>query len=279
MSVELVKIEKKLGEFRLRDFNLRVERGETLGVVGGSGSGKTTVFKILLRLLRPDRGSYFLDGRDAMALSRRAFSRRVQGVFQNASRALDPRKTVDFLLREPYLIHRDLEPRVEELLREVSLPPEILRSYPPQLSGGQQQRVVLARALALEPDYLVADEPTSALDPTVQVQILKLLKKIQARRNMGLVFISHDINQVLYMSQGLLVMLSGLIMESGGVEEVLKKPSPYTLHLLNPRPSREREGGACPFYGLCPLAGPKCQKEIPPLRSLGEGHLVRCHYM
>ncbi len=279
MSLELLDVEKRLGDFYLKGVKLKLSPGDTLGIVGASGSGKTTVFKILLRLLRPDGGTYFLDGMDAFKMKRRQFSRLVQGVFQNASKALNPRKKVEFLLREPYLIHRDLEVRVEELLEEVSLPPQILGLFPGELSGGQQQRVVLARALALQPRYLIADEPTSALDPTVQVQILRLLKEVQRRRNMGLVFISHDINQVLYMSQRLLIVLSGMVMEEGRLEEIMKNPSPYTLQLLSPRALREREGGACPFYRLCPSAGPKCKQELPPLKPVGKEHWVRCHYL
>ena len=278
MSLELTNIEKKLGNFKLDGVSFNLDRGKTLGIVGSSGSGKTTVFKILMRFLIPDRGTYLIEGKNAFSLKRKEFSRVVQGVFQNPSRTLNPKKNIRFLLTEPFLIHREIKGSTEKLLREVSLPPEVLESYPYHLSGGQLQRISLARALALSPQYLIADEPTSALDPTVQVQILKLLQKLQAKRNMGMVFISHDINQVVFLSDQLLVMLSGMVMEAGDVESVLRKPSPFTSYLVSPSPLPGREEGACPFYSKCPLAGKKCKIQKPVLRMVGENHWVRCHY-
>ena len=278
MSLELKNIEKRLGNFKLDGVSFKLDRGKTLGIVGSSGSGKTTVFKILMRFLSPDRGNYLIEGKNALFLKRKEFSRIVQGVFQNPSRTLDPKKSVRFLLSEPFLIHREIEGSPEQLLREVSLPQEVLDAYPQQLSGGQLQRIALARALALSPVYLIADEPTSALDPTVQVQILKLLQRLQAKRNMGMVFISHDINQVVFLSDQLLVMLSGMVMETGDVESVLRKPSPFTSYLVSPSPLPEREKGACPFYSKCPLAGEKCKSQKPVLRRVGDNHWVRCHY-
>ncbi len=279
MSLEVKDISKKLENFRLQGINFKLRRGETLGIVGASGSGKTTLFKILLRILKPDSGEYIVEGKEAFKLDRKEFARMVQGVFQNPSKTLNPRKKVEFLLKEPFLLHREIEGQPLDLLREVSLPEEIIKAYPGELSGGQLQRISLARALALKPLYLIADEPTSALDPTVQVQILRLLVEMQRKGKMGMVFISHDIKQVVYLSNRILVLLDGLVMEEGALEQVLEKPSPYTSYLFSPTGMAKREEeGACPFYSLCPIAREKCKKQIPPIRSTGRDHRVRCHF-
>lgn len=282
MYLELTGIYKFFKKFSIRDFNLKLKRGEIIGLVGTSGSGKTTVASIVLKLLRPEKGNFYINEKDVYSFKRRDFSRMVQGIFQNPARALNPGKKISFLLKEPFFVHRQTpsEGEILSLLSRLSLPGEILEAYPSQLSGGQLQRIAIGRAISLNPDFLVADEPTSALDPTVQLQIIDLLLKLNKEKNIGLLFISHDLNQVFYISQRVVVLSEGIIVETGNVEEILAKPHPYTEFLMKGTPASVLdEKGACPFYGLCPISREICRRELPELKEIGKNHKVRCHFI
>ncbi len=282
MCLELQSIYKKFKKFSIMDFNLKLQRGEIMGLVGTSGSGKTTIASILLRLLNPDSGNFYINRKNVYDLKRREFSRIVQGIFQNPARALNPRKRISFLLKEPFLVHGNFpsDREISSLLSALSLPREVMEAYPTQLSGGQLQRVAIARAISLNPSYLIADEPTSALDPTVQIQIIDLLLKLNREKNIGLLFISHDLNQVFYISQKVAVLSEGIILEMGNTEEILSSPHPYTDFLMKGTATTLSEvKGACPFYGTCPYAKEICERKLPPLKKIGKNHLVRCHIM
>jgi len=282
MYIKLAGIYKKFKNFSIKNFNLKFRKGEKIGLVGTSGSGKTTIASIILRLLKPDSGNFYINEKDAYSLKRRDFSRMVQGIFQNPSRALNPGKKISFLLKEPFLVHRQIpsEEEILSLLYRLSLPVEILEASPSQLSGGQLQRIAIGRAISLNPDFLIADEPTSALDPTVQIQIIDLLLKLNREKNIGLLFISHDLNQVFYISQRVVVLSEGIIVETGKVEDVLSMPHPYTEFLMKGSPAFvSEEKGACPFYGLCPFSREICRRKLPELKEVGKNHKVRCHFM
>jgi ABC-type oligopeptide transport system ATPase subunit len=220
---------------------LSIRKGETLGLVGESGSGKTTLGRIALRLIEPSSGTVRFDGVDLTALSRTALRQlrpRMQIVFQDPDTALNPRMTVYECVAEPLKIWhlagpREIEDRIPELLEQVGLQPDLATRYPFEISGGQKQRVALARVLALNPEFIVADEPTAALDLSVQAQVLSLLKEIQQKRKLSLLFISHDLQVIQKMSDTVAVMHAGKIVERGVAAEVFHHPeNPYTVRLI-----------------------------------------------
>ncbi len=284
------------------DINL----GETVGLVGESGSGKSTLGETVLKLLNPTSGKIVFKDKEISNLKNeemRPFRRHLQVVFQNPNSSLDPRERVEDILLEPFRAFPDKVQKSErydkivEMLKIVGLPSDSLRRFPHEFSGGQRQRIAIARALMLEPDFLVLDEPTSALDSSVQAQILNLLKRIQDSRGISYLFITHNVNVVNYMADKVIVMYCGKFVEIGPTEEVLGKPfHPYTSALIAsvPKPDpRERSTtglvagevpstitppSGCRFHPRCPYAKEVCSKDVPELRELSSGHLVACHF-
>ena len=285
--------------------SLDVGKGETLGLVGESGCGKTTLARAVLRLIAPTGGAVRFDGTDVLALEPaplRALRRRMQIVFQDPWSSLNPRLTVGAAVREGLEIHRlaegaEADRRVVELLDEVGLPADAVRQYPHEFSGGQRQRIGIARALAVNPDLLVCDEPVSALDVSVQAQIINLLTGLQQRRGLAYLFISHDLAVVRHIAPRVAVMYLGRIVEEGPASAIFGAPRhPYTQALLSavpvpdPRTRRRRivlEGdppspirppSGCPFHPRCqhPARGGECQLTRPELRPLGRARAA-CH--
>jgi oligopeptide/dipeptide ABC transporter ATP-binding protein len=290
----------------VEDVSFTIRRGETLGIVGESGCGKSTTARLLLRLLNPTAGSIRFEGTDIARLRSgrlRPMRREMQMVFQDPYSSLNPRKTVGQIVSDPFKIHhdtRDVRNRVRELLARVGLSPEHYNRYPHEFSGGQRQRIGVARALALRPKLIVCDEPVSALDVSVQAQILNLLKDLQREFGLTYVFISHDLSVIRQICDRIAVMYLGRILEVGPAEEIYDHPRhPYTGALLSAVPKLVREGGgrrqrivlggdvpspidppqACIFHPRCPRMKPgHCDVEAPQLRSFGHGQEAACHY-
>lgn len=225
----------------VEDLSLTIPRGTCFGLVGESGSGKSTAGRLMLRLTEPSAGTILFDGTDLTRIKKSALRKlrpRMQIVFQDPDTALDPRMTLGASVAEPLLVwdragRHEAEDRVARLFEMVGLQSELVGRYPFELSGGQRQRAALARAVALEPDFLVLDEPTSALDLSVQAQILSLIQVLRARLNLTLLFISHDLQVVSLMSDTVGVMQGGRLMECGKAREILERPShPYTTRLV-----------------------------------------------
>jgi oligopeptide/dipeptide ABC transporter ATP-binding protein len=285
--------------------SLTLARGETLGLVGESGSGKTTVGRAILRLIDPTSGRVSFDGIDLATLSPaglRRMRRRMQLVFQDPYASLNPRHRVETIVREGLIVHeiargREAHERVMELLIEVGLTPDHAHRFPHEFSGGQRQRIGIARALAVEPDFLVCDEPVSALDVAVQAQILNLLKDLQRDRGLTYLFIAHDLAVVGYMASRVAVMYRGRIVELGPVQAVYADPvMPYTRALLAAVPRRvggsprrhvllrpERGAAAvvasgCPLYARCPhpARDAACTAIVPPLELKAPDHWAAC---
>lgn len=283
-----------------------IATGETLGLVGESGCGKTTVGRTLLRLEEPTSGSIHFGDVDVRSLhgrNLRTFRRRMQVIFQDPYGSLNPRMRVGHAIAEGLRIHqivphRDIPERVASLLAEVGLEASAARKYPHEFSGGQRQRIGIARSLAVEPAFLVCDEPVSALDVSVQAQVINLLSDLQSRRGLSYLFIAHDLAVVRQVAQHTVVMYLGHFVETGPTTEVLTRPyHPYTRALLSavpePDPSSQRRrivlSGdlpspsnppvGCPFHTRCfhPLKDSRCSAERPTLRSIG-ATAVACHY-
>jgi len=281
--------------------------GQTLGLVGESGCGKSTVGRSILRLIEPDAGRVTLDGTDVLATGARALRalrRRMQIVFQDPYGSLNPRMTVRQTLAEPVVLHRlaagaDVPKRIASLLGEVGLDPAFADAYPHQLSGGQRQRVGIARALSVEPHFLVLDEPVSALDVSVQAQVLNLLAELQRKRRLTYLFIAHDLAVVKHIADHVAVMYLGRIVEQAPVSGLYAGPRhPYTRSLLSaipvPDPTAQRRRIAltgdvpspaapppgCPFHPRCPhpKKNDRCRTEPPPLREVTPGQLAACHF-
>jgi peptide/nickel transport system ATP-binding protein/oligopeptide transport system ATP-binding protein len=281
-----------------------VGAGETLALVGESGCGKSTVSRLVLRLIEPDSGRIRFAGRDLLkfdAAELRAFRREAQIIFQDPYASLNPRMTVSQILSEPLVLH-DLLPRarhrarVEELLQLVGLEPRFARRYPHEFSGGQRQRIAIARALAVEPKLIICDEPVSALDVSIRSQILNLLRDLQRRLGLAYIFVSHDLAVVKHIADRVAVMNLGRIVETADADALFASPHhPYSRALLsaipipNPRARRGRillEGEmpsaldpppGCHFHTRCPYAVDRCRLERPLLVATPDGHATACH--
>jgi peptide/nickel transport system ATP-binding protein len=302
-------LDRHVGDIKaVDDVTLTIQRGETLGLVGESGCGKSTVGRTILRLYEPTAGRVVFDGTDITTLSQsdlRPLRRRMQMVFQDPYASLNPRHSVGRIVGEPLRVHglasrKETGGRVRELLEIVGLPADAGSRYPHEFSGGQRQRIGLARSLALNPDFIVCDEPVSALDVSIQAQIINLLENLQADFELTYLFIAHDLAVVRHISDRIAVMYLGKIVEISPAAELYDDPlHPYTISLLSAVPipdpvvERERETillpgdlpspanppPACRFHTRCPyVQATRCRDEEPELRRLGPGHVVACHW-
>ena len=314
-------LKKRVGSVRAVDgVSFDVRKGETLGLVGESGCGKSTTGRAILQLLRPTAGQVVFDGMELTSAWRPGFllptlrwdqalwdlRRRMQMIFQDPYASLNPRMTVQNIVGEPLRTfklvddEKDLERRVQELMVRVGMDPRYVRRYPHEFSGGQRQRIGVARALALEPDLIIADEPISALDVSIQAQILNLLRDLQDELNLTYVFIAHDLSAVRHISDRIAVMYLGRIMEIADAAQIYDNPlHPYTKALISaipipdPQVERKRERivltgdvpspvnppTGCPFHTRCPEKIDRCEQERPSLVTLGDGRQAACHLL
>jgi oligopeptide transport system ATP-binding protein len=300
-------IQRQVGAIKAVDgITFDIIRGETLGLVGESGCGKSTTGRAILQLYRPTAGEVYFEDQSLTAIKGerlRRMRRRMQMIFQDPYASLNPRMTVGDIIGEPLLVHglaksRERRERVQELLRVVGLNPYFVNRYPHEFSGGQRQRIGVARALAVNPDFIICDEPISALDVSIQAQIINLLEDLQAEFNLTYLFIAHDLSVVRHISDRIAVMYLGKIMELTDRQELYDNPlHPYTQALLSAVPipdpvveeQRKRiilEGdvpspvhppSGCRFRTRCPLAEKVCAEQVPEWREVAPHHWVACH--
>jgi len=286
------------------DVSFAIERGETFGLVGESGCGKTTTGRAVLRLIEPDSGEVKFEGVDILKLgsnSVRRLRRDMQIIFQDPYASLNPRMTILTIIGEPFAIHgiatgKERDDRISDLLKTVGLDPSVMNRYPHEFSGGQRQRIGIARALALRPKLIVADEPVSALDVSIQSQIINLLGDLQKQLGLTYLFISHAIPVIEHISTRIGVMYVGKLVEVGTSRQICTNPKhPYTQALLSavpiPDPAAKKQRiilrgdvptpinppSGCRFHPRCPIAVERCKTEEPPLRTLDDGRQAACH--
>ncbi len=284
-----------------------IKKGETVGLVGESGCGKSTTGRCLVRLYKPTSGHIYYKGKDIFSLNRtekKDFTGDVQMIFQNPYSSLNPRMTVREIVSQGMKIHggiksqAELDEKVEELLHKVGLGKDHMSRFPHEFSGGQRQRIGIARALSVNPEFIVCDEPISALDVSIQAQVINMLKMLQQEMNLTYLFIAHDLSVVKYISDRVIVMYLGTIVEEAPAEELYKNPvHPYTKALLSsipvadpleakagkrisikgeiPSPVNPRE--CCQFAERCPYATDRCRNEVPVPKQISEGHTAACH--
>ncbi len=300
-------VQRHIGDIKAVDgLTFDIRRGETLGLVGESGCGKSTTGRAILQLYRPTQGEVFYDGKDLVKMRGerlRQMRRRMQMIFQDPYASLNPRMTVGNIVGEPLEVHnlmprRERRERVQELLRIVGLNPYFVNRYPHEFSGGQRQRIGIARALAVEPEFIVCDEPISALDVSIQAQIINLLEELQAQFGLTYLFIAHDLSVVRHISDRIAVMYLGKLAELADRKTLYDNPlHPYTQALLSavpipdpvveakrqriilqgdvPSPANPPAG--CNFRTRCPYATEICMQE-PSWRDVGGNHWVACHH-
>ena len=285
--------------------SFEIRKGETLGLVGESGCGKSTLGRTVLRMIQPTSGSIIYEGKDITGLSKKEmfpYRKKMGMIFQDPFSSLDPKLKIGQIIKEPMEIHsmytaKEREEKVTELLETVGLMPDHKNRYPSEFSGGQRQRIVIARALALNPEFIVCDEPISALDVSIQAQIMNLLEKIQAERKISYLFIAHDLSMVNHISHRIGVMYLGNLVEIGPADEIYQNPMhPYTKALLSaepipdPKMARKKESvllegevpspinppKGCPFVTRCTHAMNRCKEENPEWKNVG-GRRVSCH--
>jgi len=301
-------LQRQVGAVRAVDgISFDVKRGETLGLVGESGCGKSTTGRTILQLYKPTAGTVEFDGVDLVKLkgeSMRQMRRKMQMIFQDPYASLNPRMTVAQLVGEPLIVHSvatgaEINERVQHLLELVNLNPAFATRYPHEFSGGQRQRIGVARALALQPSFIICDEPISALDVSIQAQVVNLLEELQEQFNLTYLFIAHDLSMVKHISSRVAVMYLGVIVELASRDELYAKPlHPYTQALLSAVPipdpiadaKRKRvilQGdvpspvnppSGCRFRTRCPIAEAVCAETRPEFREIRPGHFVACFF-
>lgn len=286
------------------DVSFYIEKREILGLVGESGCGKTTCGKTILRILDPTAGSIYFNGQDITYLRRKEmlkFRRKMMIIYQDPFGSLDPRMTIGAAIAEPMGIHhtvlkKEREDKIIEIMEKVGLLPDQINRYPHEFSGGQRQRIGIARALAADPEFVVADEPVSALDVSIQAQIINLLKDLQKEFGLTLLFVAHDLSVIKHISDRVVVMYLGKIVETAPKKELFNNPlHPYTQALLSaipiPDPKYRKKGQilmgdvpspinppkGCRFHTRCSYAKDICKKEEPKLKCLKNNHYVACH--
>ncbi len=285
-----------------------IQKGETMGLVGESGCGKTTVGRTILKLYHPTSGKVIYDGNDITEYSDKEmfpYRKKMQMIFQDPYTSLDPRMTVGSIIELPLKVHnlyqgKDRQDRVRELIQMVGLKPDHINRYPHEFSGGQRQRIGIARALAIEPEFIVCDEPISALDVSIQAQVINILEELQEKFHFSYLFISHDLSMVKHISNKVGVMYLGHLIEYASVEEMYQNMQhPYTKSLMSAVPIADPKKAAanqrvilqgdvpspihppsgCPFRTRCPHAKKICEDQVPQLKKLNDDHMVACHLL